>query len=89
MNPKYGRKSTAHRTLQEWQEQEIWNRILLQITLYVISTGAIVPKYISIDSTTIPAKKKGDKTDYDGFKKIFGVKLHIDDKHGTPLCFIV
>jgi hypothetical protein len=38
----------------------------------------------------MPAKKKGDKTACDGFKKIFGVKLYtLVDKHGIQLYFIV
>lgn len=57
MPEKYGSKSTAHRRLQNWQQNEIWKKILSRAIKSVYLSGKLNLQKISVDSTSIPAKK--------------------------------
>jgi len=57
MPEKYGSKSTAHRRLQNWQQNEIWKKILSRAINSVYLSGKLNLQKISVDSTSIPAKK--------------------------------
>ncbi|MDH3361373.1 MAG: transposase [Nitrosopumilus sp.] len=54
----YGSKSTAHLRLQEWQEQGIWKDILSAAIKSAHKSGKLNLQKISVDSSTIPAKKR-------------------------------
>ena len=54
---KYGSKSTAHLRLQDWQELGVWKKILSSIIKSAHKSNKINLQKISIDSSSIPAKK--------------------------------
>ena len=53
----YGPKSTAHRRLQRWQAGGTWARILRAAILAASRQDRLRLDAISVDSSTIPAKK--------------------------------
>jgi len=57
MPEKYGSKSTAHRRLQTWQQKGIWKKILSGVIKSANSSGKLQLQKISVDSSTISAKK--------------------------------
>jgi len=57
MPKKYGSKSTAHLRLQKWQQKGIWKKILSSEIKSAHLSGKINLQKISVDSSTIPAKK--------------------------------
>jgi putative transposase len=57
MPKRFGSKSTAHRRLQTWQQNNIWKNILSDAIKSAHSSGKLQLQKISIDSSTIPAKK--------------------------------
>ena len=54
---KYGSKSTTHLRLQNWQQKGIWKKILSSIIKSAHKSGKINLQKISVDSSSIPAKK--------------------------------
>jgi hypothetical protein len=58
MPEKYGTKSTAHLRLQNWQKKGVWNNILSGIIKSDHKQGKLSLQKISVDSSTIPAKKE-------------------------------
>ena len=58
MPTKYGDDSTANRRLNSWQQKGVWKRILSGLIKTAHKQGRInLQKMISVDSSTIPAKK--------------------------------
>lgn len=57
MPKRYGSKSTAHLRLQKWQQKRIWQEILSGIIKSAHHSSKISLQKISVDSSTIPAKK--------------------------------
>jgi len=54
----YGSKSTAHLRLQDWQQKGVWKKILSGIIISAHKQNKINLQYISVDSSSIPAKKR-------------------------------
>ncbi len=77
MPKKYGDDSTANRRLNSWQQKGIWKKILKCITASANKSGKLNLQKISVDSSSIPAKKGRDVIGFDGFKKITGTKIHV------------
>ncbi len=61
MPDKYGSKSTAHLRFQELQQKGIWKKILSKLIKSAHKQGRIDLQKISIDSSSIAAKKGGIK----------------------------
>ena len=61
MPDKYGSKSTAHIRFQELQQKGIWKKILSKLIKLAYKQGKINLCNISIDSSSIAAKKGGMK----------------------------
>jgi len=57
MPKRYGSKSTAHLRLQTWQQNNIWKNILSDAIKSAYSSGKLELQKISIDSSSIAAKK--------------------------------
>ncbi len=57
MPEKYGTKSTAHLRLQNWQQRGVWKKILSSLIKSAYKQNKIHLQKISIDSSTIHAKK--------------------------------
>ncbi|PJC51179.1 MAG: hypothetical protein CO032_00825 [Nitrosopumilales archaeon CG_4_9_14_0_2_um_filter_34_16] len=57
MPKRYGSKSTAHRRLQNWQQKRVWQKILSCAIKSAHQSGRIQLQKISVDSSSIPAKK--------------------------------
>ena len=57
MPKRYGSKSTAHLRLQNWQQRGVWQKILSDAIKSAHSSGKMQLQKISIDSSTISAKK--------------------------------
>jgi len=57
MPKRYGSKSTVHLRLQNWQEKGIWKKILSGIIKSSHKQGKLNLQKISIDSSSISAKK--------------------------------
>ena len=57
MPTKYGDDSTANRRLNSWQQKGVWKRILSGLIKTAHKQGKISLQKISVDSSTIPAKK--------------------------------
>ena len=58
MPERYGSKSTAHRRLQNWQQKGVWKNILSGMIKSAHKQGKLNLQRISVDSSTIPAKKE-------------------------------
>ena len=58
MPEKYGSKSTAHRRLQNWQQRKVWKNILSGAIKSACKSGNLQLQRISVDSSTVPAKKE-------------------------------
>lgn len=54
---KYGSKSTTHLRLQNWQQKGVWKKILSELIKSAHKQNKINLQKISIDSSSIPAKK--------------------------------
>ena len=54
---KYGYKSSGHRRFQDFQQKGIWKKILRCVIKSAHKSGKINLQKISIDSSSIPAKK--------------------------------
>ena len=54
---RYGSKSTAHRRFQNLQQKRVWQKILSAAIKSAHQSGKIQLQKISIDSSSIPAKK--------------------------------
>ena len=54
---RYGSKSSAHRRFQNLQEQKVWKNILSHLIKSAHKQNKINLQKISVDSSTIPAKK--------------------------------
>ena len=57
MPTRYGSKSTAHLRLQKWQQNNIWKNILSDAIKSAYSSGKLQLQKISVDSSSIAAKK--------------------------------
>jgi transposase len=57
MPKRYGSKSTAHLRLQTWQQKGVWKKVLSCAIKSAHKQGNLNLQKISVDSTTIPAKK--------------------------------
>jgi len=58
MPKRYGFKSTANRRLQNWQQIGVWQKILSGIIKSAHSSGKLNLQKISVDSSSVPAKKR-------------------------------
>lgn len=58
MPKKYGDDSTANRRLNRWQQNGIWKNILSDAIKLAHKQGKLNLQKISVDSTSIPAKKE-------------------------------
>jgi transposase len=54
----YGDDVTAWRRLKEWEERGVWKRIMDTLVAKGYSMGIVDMDSLSIDSDTIPAKKR-------------------------------
>jgi transposase len=54
---RYGSKSTAHRRFQNLQQKRVWQKILSTAIKSAYSSNKLQLQKISIDSSSIPAKK--------------------------------
>ncbi len=54
---RYGDDVTAWRRLRRWEEQGVWRRVMDAFVARGYSSGAIEMGAISVDSSTVPAKK--------------------------------
>ena len=71
---------------QELQQKGIWKKILSKLIKLAHKQGKINLQKISIDSSSIAAKKRGNEIGYDGFKKILGTKIHVAvESNGLPI----
>ena len=57
MPEKYGSKSTAHLRFQELQQKEVWKKVLSKLIKSAHMQEKIDLQNISIDSSTVSAKK--------------------------------
>lgn len=57
MPKRFGSKSTAHRRLQTWQQNNIWKNILSDAIKSAHFSGKLQLQKMSVDSSTISAKK--------------------------------
>jgi len=57
MPKRYGDDSTANRRLNKWQQKGVWQKILSGIIKSANSSGKLNLQKISVDSSSIPAKK--------------------------------
>lgn len=57
MPEKYGDDSTANLRLRKWQQKGIWKKILSCAIKSAHKSGKLNLQKISVDSSTIPAKK--------------------------------
>lgn len=62
MPTKYGSYKTAWRRLKQWAEKEVWKKVLNRLIGRGYSTGRLSLKEVSIDSTTVEAKKGGSSS---------------------------
>jgi len=58
MPKRYGFKSTANRRLQNWQQKGVWKKILKCIIASAHKQNKLNLQKISLDSSSIPAKKR-------------------------------
>ena len=58
------------RRLKKWQDEGVWDRILKELAS-IREHGMV-----SVDSSTVEAKKGGELVGYDGFKHRKGTKIH-------------
>lgn len=54
---RYGSKSTAHKRLQDWQRNGTWEKLLREAVRQANRQGRLQLEAISVDSSTVPAKK--------------------------------
>ena len=59
MPKRYGSKSTTHLRLQNWQQKGVWKNILSDAIKSAHQSGKLQLQKISVDSSTISAKKGG------------------------------
>jgi transposase len=59
MPKQYGSYVTAWRRLRRWEEEGVWTKLLQSLVSRAYSIGKLDMKEVSIDSTTIDAKKGG------------------------------
>ena len=76
MPKRYGSKSSAKKRLQDGQQKGVWKKILKCITASANKSGKLNLQKISVDSSSISAKKGRDVIGFDGFKRITGIKIH-------------
>jgi transposase len=59
---KYGDDSTANRRLRNWERLGVWKRIMYALITEGYAKGIISMKELSIDSSTVAAKKGGRRS---------------------------
>ena len=57
MPKRYGDDSTANLRLRKWQDLGVWKKILSCAIISAYKSGKMSLQKISVDSSTIPAKK--------------------------------
>ncbi len=57
MPKRYGDDSTANRRLNKWQQKGVWQKILSSAIKSAHKSGKLNLQKISVDSSSIPAKK--------------------------------
>jgi transposase len=55
--PKYGRRSTCHQRLQEWQDQGVWERIRLKFLSTLDAQAKLDWSRAFLDGSFVPGKK--------------------------------
>jgi transposase len=55
--PKYGSRSTCHRRLQEWQDQEVWEGIWLKLLSNLDAQAKLDWNQAFLDGSFVPVKK--------------------------------
>ncbi len=89
MSDKYGSKSTAYLRFQEMQQKGMWKTILSKLIKLAHKQEKINLQKISIDSSSIAAKKRGDEIGYEGFKRVLGTRIHVAvDGNGLPISIV-
>lgn len=79
------------------QQKGIWKKILTHAIKYAHKQNKINLQKVSVDSSSIPAKKNGDVIGYDRFKRcgleatiITGTKLYVVvESNGFPISIVV
>jgi transposase len=61
---------------KKWGEKDIWKRILDSLVSHGYHMGLVNADDLSVDSSTVPAKKGGRRSGYDSYKKAKGSKVH-------------
>ena len=61
MPSKYGSHKTVWERHKKWSEKNIWKRILDSLVSHGYHTGLVNADDLSVDSSTVPAKKGGRK----------------------------
>ena len=69
MPKKYGDDSTANRRLNRWQKNGIWKNVLSEIIKSAQKFGKMQLQKISVDSSSITAKKRETAWDTMGSRK--------------------
>ena len=59
---KYGDDSTANRRQRNWEKLDVWKRIMDTLTNEGYARGIVKVEELSIDSTTIAARKGGSSS---------------------------
>ena len=58
MPNRYGFKTIENRRLKNWQQNGVWQKILSEIIKSTHSSGKLNLQKISVDSSSVPAKKR-------------------------------
>jgi len=69
MPKSYGSPVTAWRRLRNWEEKEVWSKLMQQLKNEVYRAGKISVKAASIDSKTVVAKKGAIASDTTAIKR--------------------
>ncbi|MEA3431692.1 MAG: transposase [candidate division WOR-3 bacterium] len=69
MPKSYGSPVTAWRRLRNWEEKEVWSKLMQQLKNEVYRAGKISVKAASIDSKTVVAKKGASASDTTAIKR--------------------
>lgn len=61
MPSKYGSYKTVWERHKKWSEQGVWKRVMDYLVSYGYQKGVVNVNDLSIDSSTVPAKKGGKR----------------------------
>lgn len=92
MPRKYGDDSTVNLRLRKWQGFGVWKKILRCTIASAHKQNKINLQKISVDSSSIPAKKRVLMmgVGFNGFKRITGTKIHVAvEQNGLPVSIVI